>query len=141
MVLLIARLLARVFSIDITRAQQWAVIALILIGVIAITGVVWGVVSWITPDEKIDQVSINKINASNEKERKEELRQVVEENADVVRSVDNRTTIAEVNVVERDRKIDEKVAEIDRKIMEVKTQEHRDITSAELECLLVGPCK
>ena len=87
----------------------------------------------------IDQEQINKINAANEKERKAELQKVIEENQEVVATVDNRTTIAETNVVERNRLIDEKIKEVDKKIAEAKQQGH-DVTAEELECLLTGNC-
>lgn len=85
----------------------------------------------------IDQEQIEKINKANEKERKAELQKVIEENAEVVRTVDNRTSIAETNVIERNRSIDEKVKEADKAITEAKKQ-GRDVTAAELECLLTG---
>jgi len=85
---------------------------------------------------KIDQESINKINSENRKEREAELQKVVEENSDVVNTVDNRTAIAETNTIERNRLIEEKVKAVDAKIAEAK-QQGRNVTQEELECLLV----
>ena len=85
----------------------------------------------------IDQEQINKINSANEKERKLELQKVIEQNQEVVATVDNRTTIAETNVVERNRQIDEKIKEVDKKIIEAKAQ-GKDVTAEELEALLLG---
>jgi Co/Zn/Cd efflux system component len=87
----------------------------------------------------IDQEQINKINSANEKERKAELQKVIEDNQETISTVDNRTTIAETNVVERNRLIDEKIKEVDKKIAEAKHQ-GRDVTAQELECLLTGNC-
>jgi DNA-binding transcriptional MerR regulator len=84
----------------------------------------------------IDIEKIEKINSENAAERKKELQEVIEKNAEVVQTVDERTTIAETNVVERDRLIDEKVKEVDAKIAEAKKQ-GRDVTQEELECMLV----
>lgn len=85
----------------------------------------------------IDEEKINKINSANEKERKAELQKVIEENQEVIETVDNRTTIAETNVIERNRVIDEKVKEADKAIAEAKKR-GRDVTAEELECLLTG---
>lgn len=89
-----------------------------------------------TPKVVIDQGAINKINTANERERKKELEKIIVENSDVVKTVDNRTEIAETNIVERERLLDEKIADVDKKILESKSQ-GKDVTSAELECLLI----
>lgn len=90
---------------------------------------------------KIDLETVNKINNANEKERKAELQKVIEDNADVVRTVDNRSAVTEVNVVERNRAIDDKIKAVDAKIAEAKSQ-GRDVTQDELNCLLIpGDCK
>lgn len=85
---------------------------------------------------KIDTEAINKINTANERERKKELEKIIVENSDVVRTVDNRSEIAETNIVERERLLDEKIAEVDRKILESKSQ-GKDVTEQELKCLLI----
>lgn len=84
----------------------------------------------------IDIDKVNRINNANEKERKKELQDLVEQNQDVIKTVDERIEIQNVNVVERAREVDAKVAEANRKIIEAKSQ-GRDVTSAELECILV----
>jgi DNA-binding transcriptional MerR regulator len=84
----------------------------------------------------IDVKNIEKINSENKAERQQELREVVEENADAIKTVDGRTTIAETNVVERDRLVDEKVKEADKKIEEAK-QQGQDVSSEQLECILL----
>jgi hypothetical protein len=84
----------------------------------------------------IDLETVNKINNANEQERKAELRKTIEENQTVVNTVDNRTTIAETSVSERDRQIEAKVKEADARIAEAK-QQGRDVTQEELQCILV----
>jgi hypothetical protein len=88
----------------------------------------------------IDLQTVDKINNANERDRKAELRKTIEDNATVVNTVDNRSTIAETNVVERDRQIEEKVKAADAEIQKAKSQGH-DVTSQELECILTGDCK
>lgn len=84
----------------------------------------------------IDLERIEKINSANRAEREKELQRVIEDNAEVVRTNDNRTAIAETNVIERNRIIDEKVKAVDAEIQKAKQQGH-DVTKEELECLLV----
>ncbi len=89
----------------------------------------------------INQESIEKINKANEVERKAELHKTISENADVVVTVDQRTTIAEVSEAEKQAQIWAKIQEADRKIQEAKASTGRDVTAAELECLLTGVCQ
>src|SRR5687767_12790548 len=72
------------------------------------------------PSAKIDLETVDKINSKNAAEAKKEVREVVEENLTVTTTVDNRTTLAEANAVERDRLIEEKIKEVDKKITEAK---------------------
>lgn len=88
----------------------------------------------------IDLQTIDKINNGNRQQREEELRKVIYENADVVKTVDERNTIAEANRVDQDRVVEEKIKEADRKIVEARSQ-GKDITGPELECLLTGVCQ
>lgn len=85
---------------------------------------------------KIDEAAIQKINRANEQQRKEELRKVVVENEDVVKTVDNRTELQNLDIVTKTREIDQKVTEADKGIVEAKKQ-GKDITGPELECLLI----
>lgn len=118
---------------------NWKLLLLILAGVIVFFWLVsFSLCSRNKP--KIDLETVNKINSANEKERKLELQKVIEQNADTVRTVDNRTTVAETNVVERNKKIDEKIAEVDKKIQEAKAG-GKDVSSEELECILTGNCQ
>jgi Co/Zn/Cd efflux system component len=85
---------------------------------------------------KIDLQSIEKINTANRQEREAELRKVITENQDVIKMVDERTAIAETQVEVREQVIEEKIKEADKKIVEAKSQ-GKDVTSAELECILI----
>jgi len=86
---------------------------------------------------QIDEASIQKINKANEAERKAELSKVISENADTIKTVDERNTIAEADETQRNAQIWAKVDEADKKIAEAKAATGRDVTSAELECILV----
>jgi cell division protein FtsL len=85
---------------------------------------------------KINEWDLNMINSQSEKARKEQLKQVIEENQGVIKTTDDRTELAEVNRVEREKEIDAKIAEVDKKIIEAKSQ-GRDVTESELKCLLI----
>jgi hypothetical protein len=116
--------------------KHWRVIA-IGVGVVLVVGFT---ISFFRSCQrariKIDQESINKINSANEAERKKELQKVIEDNADVVQSVDNRSALAETNVVERNREIDARVKAASEKIEEAKRRDGH-VSSEELECILV----
>jgi hypothetical protein len=64
------------------------------------------------------------------------LQKVVDDNADVIKTVDNRTEIVNTDVYERQRASQERIAEADKQIEAAKAQ-GRDVTQEELECLLV----
>lgn len=85
---------------------------------------------------KIDLQNIEKVNSQNRQERQAELQKVIEQNADVVKTVDDRTTIADANVEQRNAQIYAKIKDADEKI-EAAKQQGRDVTSDELECILV----
>lgn len=87
----------------------------------------------------IDLEKVDKINRANETERKKELQAIIEENQEVIRTVDNRSAMTDVHVAERNREIDAKIKEADKAIIEAK-KNGRDVTQEELECILVGNC-
>jgi hypothetical protein len=89
---------------------------------------------------KIDEKAINVINNGNESRRIEELTKIVEENADVIRTNDNRTTLTEATIEERSAEAEKKVQEVDKKIQEIKNSQNRDVTQEELICLIEGTC-
>jgi hypothetical protein len=104
----------------------------------AFLGVVF-VISWFACGRgkaSVSQEEINRINTANDRERKKEIESVILKNAETVTTVNEQTTIANANVVERNRLLDEKIAEVDKNIVEAK-QQGRDVTQEELQCLLV----
>lgn len=123
-------------KIDVTKAQKIAVIGLIVILGIIVLIFVFSLRSCFKKEAKIDLEQVEKINKANEADRKKELQKIIEDNADVVSTADNRTAIAETNVIERDRLIDEKVKAVDKKIAEARAG-GKDITGPELECILI----
>jgi phage tail sheath protein FI len=92
------------------------------------------------PRPKVDEATLQKINSANETTRIDALNKTVDENEQIVTTVGNRSTIVEVNRVERERETAEKVAEVNQKIAAAKA-DGRDVTQSELECMLVpGNC-
>lgn len=137
MIFWISKLIASLFGFDITKVQKAVLLAVMILAAILIIVVCAFCYKKCGPKPaSIDQKSIEKINKANEVERKAELQKVIEQNADVVKTVDERNTIAEMNEVERQAQIHAKIAEADQKIAAAKAN-GRDVTSAELECILV----
>jgi uncharacterized membrane protein YhiD involved in acid resistance len=118
------------------RLGTYPRIILAVAGVLILLWLVFSVKSCLKPKPKIDLEQIDRINRANEQERRKEVEKLVLENLDTTRAVDERTTLAERNAVERERVIDEKIAEVNQKIAESR-REGRDVTGADLECLLV----
>jgi hypothetical protein len=85
---------------------------------------------------KVDLDTVNKINNGNAAEVHKQVREMVEENAEVTTTVDNRTTIADTNVIERDRLLNEKIRVVEQKISAAKAN-GGNVTQEELQCLLV----
>lgn len=136
MILTISRLIANLFGFDISKVQKWVLLALmILIGIIVLAFGLW-VRSCVRKPAKIDEKSIQKINTANERERKGELDKVLRDNTDVIRTNDNRTTLTEATIEQREQTIDAKLKVLDTAIVEAK-QQGRDITADELTCLLI----
>lgn len=112
-------------------------------GCLIVIGVLLAVIAaatgfkWLTRPKpiKIDEKGLQRLNSENVADAKKELRNVIEENADLVRTADERLTIAETNVIERNRLIEEKVAEASAAV-EAAKRSGRDVTAAELECIL-----
>jgi len=65
---------------------------------------------------------------------------VVEKNAETIRAVNEDVALAETNVVERNRKVDEAVKEADRKVQEARRSLGRDLKQEEVDCLLLNTC-
>lgn len=115
---------------------HWRLVAGV-VGVVLFV-IVFGLVyrSCSKPSTKVDLDTVNKINSGNKAEVRREVREMVEENAAVATTVDNRTTIAETNVVERDRLLDEKVRAVEQKIEAAKAN-GENVTQEQLQCALV----
>jgi c-di-AMP phosphodiesterase-like protein len=114
---------------------HWRLIAACLGAFLLLVLVVMAFKSCGKREVKIDENQIQKINSQNEKERKAELERIINDNAEVIKTTDERSNIAETNRVERERLTDEKIKEVDKKIAESKAQ-GRDVSQAELVCLL-----
>jgi len=89
------------------------------------------------PNLHVDEDDLRGVNSRNAAERDKALTTVLEKNKDVVQTVEKDSTLADTNVVERNRKIDEAVREADRKVQEAKRSLGRDVTSEELERLIM----
>lgn len=137
MLLALINLLMNLFGIDFARARRLALIAVAVAVLLVLIGFVALFRSCGKRQVKIDESQIQKINQANERERKLEIEKVILENANTIKTVDERTTIAETNVVERNRLLDEKIKDADKKIAEAK-QQKGDVTSEELEKILLG---
>lgn len=83
----------------------------------------------------IDQTKIDALNKKNEAERKQELREIIDQNADVIKTVDERNTLTELTIEQRSAEAEKKVQEVDKKIAEIKA-DNRDVTREEFLCLL-----
>lgn len=140
MIFAVSKFIASLFGWDISKVQKAVLLAVTILAAILLFLIVVFFFRHCGPKPAtIDQKSINKINAANETERKAELQKVIEQNADVVKTVDERNTIAEINEVEKQAQIHAKIAEADKKIADAKAN-GRDVTGPELECLLTGNC-
>jgi hypothetical protein len=85
---------------------------------------------------KVDLETVDKINSKNANEARSDINKMVEENLDVVRTADNRTTLVEANAVERDRLIAEKKAVVNREVEKARAIDG-NVTQEELQCILV----
>ena len=134
----IAKFIADLFGWDIQKVQRRLIIVLmVLVGVVVLLFSLWAKSCWTARKLKVSQAQVDKINKADEHDRKAELQKVIDDNADAVRTVDNRTAISETNTIERNRLIDDKIKEADKKIQDAKAQGH-DVTGPELDCMLTG---
>jgi hypothetical protein len=125
---------------DTQRAQTLVVVGLIASIAIAVLIFGWMVSGWFKTKPKMDHDTADRINSKNREEVKAEVRERVEENTDVMTTVDGRNYLNDVNAVEKNRKIDEKTNELTGRIEQVKQEKKRDLTSEEVECVLMGTC-
>lgn len=108
----------------------------VIIGVVL---VIWGGYKIFHHEPKIDLKTVDRINKANEVDRLKVLHETIEQNQQVIQTADNRTTIAETSVDERNKAIDAKVIEADKKIAQAQA-DHGNVSSEELECILTGNC-
>lgn len=87
------------------------------------------------PDFKIDEDKIQRINSANRVEREAALESLIEDNLAVTQTVDERNVLAEVNNVEQERAIKEKLEEAAQAADKIR-QVDGNITEDELKCLL-----
>ena len=118
--------------------KHWRVVIPVLVAVAGIAIIINACNK--PPKVKIDESQISKINSENRAERIKELTEVVEANADVIKTVDERTELVDVAAEARNQEVDKRVAEADKKIQEAKAN-GKDVTASELECLLTGVCQ
>jgi len=132
-----AKFIAGLFGLDIQKVQKWVIFGLFaLVGIAVLALGLWLRSCWTAHKLKVSQEQIQKINEANRAERIKELQKIVDDNADVIKTVDNRTALSETNVVERNRMIDDRVREADKAI-EAAKQQGKDVSGEELDCLLI----
>ncbi len=85
---------------------------------------------------RYDYETINKINSQNEKESKQAIREVIEANAESIKTIDERNTLSDEQIEFKQREVDKKVEQISKEIEYSKSQ-HGNVSGEELECLLV----
>lgn len=138
MIFWLATLVSKITGWDISKVQRIVVIVMIaLVGIAVLSFGLWAKSCWSAHKLKVTQAQIDKINNANEHDRKAELQKVIDDNADVVRTVDNRTAVSETNTIERNRVIDDKIKAADKAIQDAKAQ-GQDVTGEQLDCLLTG---
>jgi hypothetical protein len=116
----------------------WPKIISVVIVVVVLLVLVGGLRSCFSKGKtaKVDLEIVDKINSKNANEARADVNRMVEENIDVVRTVDNRTTLVEANAVERDRLIAEKKVVVNREVEKAKAIDG-NVTQEELQCILV----
>jgi hypothetical protein len=136
MVFAVATLLMKFFDLDFEKARR--IVSFVIIAIVSLTVIMVCLFTYRACNKppKLDLKNIEKINKANEVERRAELRKTIEENAGVVRTVDGRNTISEQDKTAKQAAIWAKIREVDDKIADAKSN-GRDVTSEELECLLI----
>lgn len=90
-----------------------------------------------SPAPTIDIRNIDKINSASRQERLEELNKTIQENANVVKTVDGRNTIAETSEAEKQAQIHAKILAADAQIEAAKAQ-GKTVSGADVDCILTG---
>lgn len=142
MLFIIANLLIKLFGIDFAKANRiarWLFAGIAILVVLIIAGLVFKACGG--RKVKIDQKETESIAKANEADRKKELEVSITRNADAVKTVNGRNTIAEVNEANKQSEIYLKIKDADEKIAASKASGH-DVTGDEVNCLLTGEdCK
>ena len=118
--------------------QNWrfvCVAAAICVFLIAI-GLIYRSCTRPVPKAQVDLKTVEAINKQNREERLKALEKTIQENADVVETVDRRSTIAAEDEASRNAAIWAKIAEVNEKVEAARLQ-GRDVSQEELECMLV----
>jgi hypothetical protein len=128
-------------AIGLFLANVWGFIyahwRIVLIAVIVFLALLTGfcVYRGIKSRATIDQTKIDALNKKNEVERKQELREIIDQNADVIKTIDERNALSDLTIEQRSAEAEKKVEEANKYIEDAK-RVGRDVTQDELVCLL-----
>lgn len=86
----------------------------------------------ITPEQ------VQKINSRNAAERISALNEVVEQNADTIKTVDGRNTLANVEIEKRSDEAAARVLDANAKVVQAKAGDGRDVSEQEILDLIEG---
>lgn len=138
----IAQTIAGLFGWDISKVQRWVIgIGIVLLAILLISVGLW-VRSCVSSHRaahalKVQQEQLAKINSANEQEKKAALQQVIQDNSDVVTTVNQRNVIADSDETQRNLDINQKVQDAAEKVAAAKAQ-GGDVTGPQLDCMLTG---
>lgn len=139
MIFWISGLLVSWFGLTPATAAKWGkrifvgaiILAVLLVGLIIVK------CSGRDSPKVINEETLSKVKNADRQTIQKEFQTIIDNNADVVRTVDNRSTVAEVNAVERNRLADDKARQAADAVIAARLQ-GRNVTAEELECLLTG---
>lgn len=140
MIFWISGLLVSWFDFTPATAAKWGkriFVGLIVLAVLAIGLLYFSCIRGENKPQVIKEETLQKTKTADRQELQKEFQKVVDDNSEVVRTVDNRSTIAEVNAIERNRIADDKARQAADAVIAARIQ-GRDVTAEELECLLTG---
>jgi hypothetical protein len=137
-ILFLAKPLARLTGWDVTKAQRLVWVAVIVLALIVVAVMFNRACNWLGRAKITTPETVQKINDADELKRREALRDTVEAHADVVKTVDERNVISDVNVIERNRAVDAKVEAAAVEVRKIREEKGRPATQEEVECILTG---
>lgn len=120
----------------IKKYKTWFLYGLGVLVLLIAFGIIWHSCSK-KQSATIDLETIQKVNSKDKAEIEAGVNKAVTENADVIKTVDNRTAITELSIEERDKALQEKINAVKEEVAKAKEQ-GKDITGAELDCMLTG---